>query len=105
MTKLKEDSNHNCIVYYDDGDQTKIFATALNYNNLDHFKGWKCDAGFSRIYIHSDGNVWGGECNNDHLGSLKDNTFELLKGPTTCKKQKCLTSPDELMLKKYRLDN
>ena len=104
MTKLKEDLYYNCTAYYDDGDQVNIFASVLNSNNLDNFKGWQCDAGYSRIYIHSDGTVWGGECENDYLGSLQDHSFQLLPLPTLCKKETCITSPDELMLKKFKID-
>ena len=104
MTKLKNEVNYNCTVYYDDGDQSTIFSTALNSNNLDAFKGWSCEAGFSRIYIHADGTVWSSECNNDYLGSLNDNSFALLTNPTICCLDNCVTSADELMLKKSKLD-
>ena len=104
MIKLKNDENYNCTVFYDDGETSKIFSTALNANNLDNFKNWQCEAGFSRIYIHADGSVWSSECNNDYLGSLVDQSFALLTNPTTCQLNNCVTSADELMLKKYRLD-
>lgn len=104
MTKLKNDENYNCTVFYDDGETSKIFSTALNTNNLDNFKNWQCEAGFSRIYVHSDGTVWSSECNNDYLGSLKDGSFELLKGATVCKQTRCVTSADELMLRKFKIE-
>lgn len=104
MTKLKDDGNYNCTVFYDNGDHSNIFSTALNTNRLDNFNGWQCEAGFSRIYVHSDGTVWSSECNNDYLGSLKDESFGLLKGAAVCKQARCVTSADELMLRKFKID-
>jgi hypothetical protein len=103
MTKLPRDARHNCTVFYDDGDSVEVFAAILNSENLDNFEGWHCDAGHSRIYIHSDGSVWGGECENDYLGSLNDHTFDILQKPTVCKRARCITSADELMLRKFKI--
>ena len=102
MTKLQDSSHYNCKIYYDDGDVVKIFSTALNVNALDYFEGWHCEAGLSRIYIAADATVYSGECENDCLGSLKDNSFQIFDRPTTCKQVRCNTSPDELMITKYK---
>jgi hypothetical protein len=102
MTKLVNDKNYNCTVFYDNGEQSNVFSTALNTNQLDDFNGWQCEAGFSRIYVHSDGTVWSSECNNDYLGSLNDGSFDLLKHSTVCTQTRCVTSADELMLRKFK---
>ena len=100
MTQLTPDTNYNAEVHYDDGSVIKIYSPQLRYRGLSNFHGWECEAGMERIFILPDGSVYGGECENDFLGKLDDNTFELRTSPTICKKHLCIGNPDDLMTKK-----
>ena len=102
MTKLQSDTNSNTIVTYSDGTEVAIYASRLVTNNLNDFRDWQCDAGYSRIFILPDTSVYGGECENDFLGKLDDLSFSLLPGMTTCKKTHCYNNPDDLMVEKIR---
>ena len=104
MTKFKADINYNCRVYYKDGDVVNIFADKLPNTNTHQFKDWACDAGYSGIYVHSNGDVWSGECENDFLGNLNDNSFELLDSPGRCKRKFCTTNIGELSITKSKLE-
>jgi hypothetical protein len=100
MNSLTPDHNYNTEVHYNDGTTVKIYATQLSNKGLSDFFGWECEAGVTRICILPDSAVYSGECENDFLGRLSDNTFKLLDNPTTCKKTRCIGNPDDLMTKK-----
>lgn len=100
MSQLTPDSNYNVTVTYDDGSQVKIFSSQLRYRGLSNFKDWNCEAGMSRIFVTPDGSVFSGECENDFLGHLHDDSFMLLDQPTTCRKTMCVGNPDDLMTRK-----
>ena len=97
----KEDHhNHNCTIVFDDGSSTKVFAEWLHNNNLDHWKGWECEAGVTRISITENFDVYSGRCKNDYLGNLyKD--WSLLPN-ATCKKQQCTGCTDDLLVSKSK---
>ena len=95
---LTEDPNYNCEITTDDGKRIKIYANSLHNNNLDHWKGWICEAGATRLYIDKNLEVYGGECLNDHLGSI-DN-FNVLTN-TVCKQEVCGGCTDDLIVTKY----
>jgi hypothetical protein len=103
MSKLTPDQHYNAEVHYDDGDIVKIYATKLSNQRLSNFFGWECEAGLSRIFILPDSSVYGGECENDFLGKLNNNTFKLSNQPTICKKPRCIGNPDDLVTKKSAL--
>jgi MoaA/NifB/PqqE/SkfB family radical SAM enzyme len=81
-----------------------MYAAKLNYLGLANFQGWKCHAGSVRICIFPDGSVYGAECENDHLGNLDDDSFNILNSPTICKQKECNNNPDDAMTKKYFID-
>jgi hypothetical protein len=102
MTKLEPDRDYTCSAYFNDGEVVKIFAPKLVNSQLHKFEGWSCEAGYSTLYVHADGNVFGGECENDFLGNLNDKTFNLLDQPTTCKQNFCTNNNYELSTTKFK---
>jgi MoaA/NifB/PqqE/SkfB family radical SAM enzyme len=104
MTKLDPENNYNAIVHYDDGTTVNVFSTHIRLKGLNYFKGWKCKAGVERIFISSDLNVFSSQCENDFLGNLKHESFELINDFTTCKQQRCGNNPDDIMMEKYLPD-
>lgn len=71
----------------------------IHNENLDHWQGWECDAGRTRLYIDSDNNVFGGQCLNDKLGNLNSG-WNILNNPTICKQQRCTGCTDDLIVAK-----
>jgi hypothetical protein len=104
MTPIDSDENYNLTAYFENGDIAKVYGSKLFYLGLTNFKGWKCDAGFTRIVILPGGNVYSSECYNDLLGNLEDGTFKLLDSPTTCNQVHCTNNPDDVMSKKNKTD-
>jgi hypothetical protein len=102
MTKLQPDTNCNAVVTYNDGTEVPVYASKLVINNLNNFSDWQCNAGHSRIFILPDTSVYSGECENDYLGKLSDQSFQILPKMTTCKKTACYNNPDDLMVEKIR---
>jgi hypothetical protein len=102
MTTLHPDNNYNSVVTYNDGTQIKVYSSQLVTKQLNQFQGWQCDAGCSRIFILPDTSVFGSECENDYLGKLSDNSFEILSQKTVCKKSACYNNPDDLMVEKIK---
>lgn len=102
MTRLQSNNNYNSVVSYGDGTQVKIYASQLVTTQSNNFLDWHCDAGHSRIFILPDTSVFGGECENDYLGKLSDNSFEILSQKTICKKSACYNNPDDLMVEKIK---
>ena len=102
--KLTEHEFYNCKIELDNGNSHLIAGNWLHNQNLDHWKGWHCDAGYSRIYIDSDNNVYSGQCVNDHLGKLGSD-WQLLFGPTVCKQDRCNGCTDDLIAKKQKQVN
>lgn len=100
MIKWTNHQNYNCHVALDDGNTYNVFADWLHNNQLDHWKGWHCNAGVTRLYIRDDLEVFGGQCLNDHLGSIEQG-FELFKEPTVCRRDHCTGCTDDLAVKKY----
>lgn len=100
MTKVTPDQNYNTIVYYDDGDAVQIHGQKLDNLGLNNFQDWQCDAGFNRIIIMPDTSVYSAECENDAMGKLSDNSFQLFTHPTTCKRVRCTGNPDDIMVQK-----
>jgi hypothetical protein len=76
-----------------------LYSNTLHNLDIDHWKGWICYAGAHRLHIDKNLEVFGGECYNDHLGSLKTD-FELLPY-TQCRRTRCTGCTDDLAVKKY----
>lgn len=97
LSDLRDHFDYNIKVTTDSGTQYKIFANWLHNNQFDHWKGWVCSAGATRLYVDKDFRVFGGECKNDQLGSVFD--FQLLTN-TVCKRDRCTGCTDDLMVAK-----
>lgn len=97
--QLADQQFYNCIATADDGTEYFLDANWIHNNDLDHWQGWNCSAGLLRISIENDGNVYGGQCLNDHLGHV-DTGWELLQEPATCKRERCIGCTDDLTVKK-----
>ena len=95
------DKYYNIKVTSQDDSTQLTFASKLRYLDLHHFKGWKCHAGFDRIFITPDSSVYSSECENDFMGKLDDNSFKLFDGPQVCKRETCTNNPDDLQVTKY----
>lgn len=98
MTQIPDHENYNCKVVTDCGKIRHIYANWMHNHDLDHWQGWTCHAGNTRLYIDKDLQVWSGECRNDLLGSAV-NGFEMLES-TTCLRETCTGCTDDLMVAK-----
>lgn len=102
MNNFENHENYNCTIFTDDDNQFKVFANWIHNQQLDHWQGWQCDAGLTRLSIDKHGNVYGAECHNDFLGNLFNNTFSINKTSTVCQQVRCTGCTDDLMIKKQR---
>lgn len=100
MWPNKDHDNHNCTVTEISGQQRRVYANWLHNNKLDHWRGWRCDAGATRFYIDANFDVWSGECKNDFLGNIF--TEWQIKNNTVCHRETCTGGTDDLMIKKYQ---
>ena len=98
MIKFENHENYNCEITLDDGKTFKIYANWLHNNDLDHWKGWTCYAGSTRLYIDKNLNVWGSECGNDNLGHALTG-FNMVDH-TVCRQETCTGCTDDLVTKK-----
>ena len=95
MLPEHDDPNYNCIVTTDTGVQRKLYANWLHNNGQDHWQGWHCASGHQRFYIDSDFEIWGGECQNDHLGKVLEDFA--VQTNSVCKQTTCTGCTDDLM--------
>ena len=94
------DSNYNCIVTLDNGQEELLFADRLHNENLDYWKGWQCASGYSHVSIKPNFDVFGSLCENDYLGNLEKD-FRLLDQYTICNRNRCIACTSDLMLDKF----
>lgn len=78
------------------GDTYYVNANWIHNNDLDFWNGWECDAGFNRINIDENLNVYSGECLNDNLGNI-NGEWAILDRPTICKRNRCTGCTDDLI--------
>lgn len=97
---VPEEHYNNITVYYDDGTSVKTYATRLRFLGVDKFEGWACHSGVHRICVTPDSTVYSGECYNDVMGKLDDDSFKLFDRPMPCKFKTCTNNPDNLMINK-----
>lgn len=90
---------YNCEALLSNGRRYRIEGNWLHNENLDHWEGWNCEAGYNRIYIDADDNVYGGQCLNDQLGHLRTG-WDVLPTATVCKKARCNGCTDDLIISK-----
>ena len=90
---------YNCVVVSEDGTESLVNAQWLYNTNNNFWPGWMCNAGVDKISIMPDGSVYSGECHNDFLGNI-DTGWQLLSSPTECKRNRCTSSTDDLIVSK-----
>lgn len=88
---------YNCAIKLSTGETYNVSANWIHNQQLDFWKGWQCDAGYSRLHIDSDFSVFSGECLNDNLGNLITG-WKLLDVPSICKKERCTGCTDDLLI-------
>lgn len=93
--------NYNCRVTVEDGSEFLIYANWMHNESHDHWQGWSCQAGTTRLHIDKNLEVWSGECKNDYLGSALSADFSILNG-TTCRRERCTGCTDDLLVAKER---
>ena len=94
-------TNYNCEITLDDGETFKVFSQWLSNQKLYQWKNWNCDAGFRRLYIDVQEEVYGGVCRNEHLGNLKSG-WALLNDKTVCQQDHCTVNTDDLVIFKQQ---
>lgn len=104
MLLLQHRNGDNCKVQFADGTESIISSKELFQKQLHQWKDWSCEAGFASVYVYANGDVYTCESKNNYLGSLDAGSFSLLQGPTTCKMLHCSNDPNELQIKKFKID-
>ena len=98
MSTLSNHSNYNCRVLTDTGEEYLIYANWLHNNNQDHWQGWTCETGSTRLFIDKNLEVFGGECKNQYLGNAL--TGFITVENAVCKLPRCTGCTDDLMTSK-----
>lgn len=86
MSKFSDQTNYNCRITLDNGEEYNVFSSWIHNEGLDRWKDWHCDVGSTRLFVDYDLTVYSGECKNDNLGNI--DTFNL-KEDTVCKYDYC----------------
>jgi len=100
--KFENHQYHNCEIELDNGEKYKVSAHWLHSKQLDHWQGWECDAGYRRLEIDQNFDVYSARCKNDKLGNLFG-SWSPLTSPSMCKKQTCTGCVDDLLAKKRKI--
>ena len=100
MNQFENHSNYNCKIILESGKEYLVYANWIHNQNLDHWVGWKCNAGHTRFNIDKNFDIWSGECKNDYLGNLL--TSWNIQTDTVCKQQTCTGCTDDLLTKKQK---
>lgn len=90
---------YNCEIELDTGDKFNVSADWIHNSNLDNWQHWSCDAGFKRLSIDQDFNVYSAVCNNQFLGNLFGNWQPNL-APSPCLRTRCTGCTDDLLIAK-----
>lgn len=98
MNQFENHQNYNCQIVTDNNEEFLVFANWLHNEHLDHWKGWNCQAGQTRLLIDKNLQVWSGECKNDFLGSALENFYT--DTATICKRETCTPCTDDLLTRK-----
>ena len=96
--------NYNCQITTESGEDFLIYANWLNNNDLNHFQGWECYTGVTRIHITTNQDVYNGLCLTDKLGNLNTG-WNLRTKPLTCPNEKCTANTDDLMTRRSKTGN
>jgi hypothetical protein len=92
--------NYNCRITTDTGKTHLVYANWMHNQGLDHWQGWRCDSGHTRFHIDKNFEIWGGECRNDHLGSVLGDWN--IKPNSVCARETCTGCTDDLIAPKHR---
>ena len=94
--KFENQQYYNCEIELDNGDKYRVGANWLHNENLDHWQDWSCDAGYRRLDIDKNFNVYSAQCKNDLLGNIFTD-WAVLTEPTVCKFTRCTGCTDDLI--------
>ena len=100
MNNFENHTNYNCKITLDSGKEYYVYANWMHNQGLDQWQGWRCDAGHTRFQIDKNFDIWSGECKNDYLGNVADDTWNL-KTDTICNRLTCTGCTDDLITYKY----
>ena len=90
---------YNCEIELSDGRSFKVSANWMHNNDLDHWSGWSCDAGYRRLHIDKDFNVYSAVCQNDRVGNLFKE-WSPFDAPGICRRNRCTGCTDDLLIGK-----
>lgn len=99
MSQYTNHPNYNCKITLESGEIFYVYSNWIHNQDLDHWQGWKCEAGYTRFYIDNNFNIWSGECFNDQLGNVLNDWN--IKTDSVCKRKNCTGCTDDLITKKY----
>ena len=91
-------------IIIDGVEHSSEYANTLIADDKNHFKGWHCNLGQTRLFIWHDGNVYPASCNTARrhkLGNIFDNELMLLDG-AICEDDYCSCSPN-IRIPKHRV--
>ena len=100
--KFENHQYYNCEIELSDGSTYKVNANWLHNNNLDHWQGWECDAGYHMIEIDKDFNVYSAHCQNEKLGNVFDEWY-IFDKPSTCLRARCTGCTEDLLIAKREI--
>jgi len=99
---LSNHDNYNCTVTTDTGQEYQVFADWLHNENLDYWKDWHCEVGITRVYLHSTGEVFDGQCKNMLLGHIDGEWSLKQDDQAVCNKVRCVGCTDDLLTTKFQ---
>jgi len=99
---FKNQQYYNCEIELDTGETFRVSSNWIHNNNLDSWLGWSCDAGYKKLDIDKDFNIYSAVCKNDRLGNLFDR-WHVLDAPTQCRKARCSECADDLSIGKRHI--
>ena len=77
-------------VVWDNGTEDFLIAQNLVRYGKNMFKGWKCSAGLSGVFINSRGEIYRGTClQGEKIGNINDETLTLPTEEIICNKKIC----------------
>ena len=100
--KFEHHRYYNCEIQLNTGETYRVEANWLHNQGLDYWQGWSCDAGYKRLTIDKNFNVFSAQCENDNLGNLLTD-WHFPEAPTTCQKPRCTGCTDDLLIKKHEI--
>jgi hypothetical protein len=99
LNKFENHKNYNCEATTENGEKILVYSGWLHNQGLDYWKGWTCHAGYTRLFLDKDLNVWDGICENTNLGHAIDGFADLM--PVICKRERCTGCTEDLLIYKH----